>query len=454
MNPILLTDSYKLTHWRQYPPKTEKVYSYFESRGGRFPATVFFGLQATLLKYLTQRVTWEDIKEAEALTAQHLGSAELFNRAGWEHIFRQHEGRLPVAIKAVREGSVVPTHNVLMTIVNTDPECFWLPNYLETLLVQVWYPTTVASLSYFTKQVIASYLEQTSDTMENLPFKLHDFGFRGVSSVESAEIGGAAHLVNFMGTDTLPPLSFIRRFYKTDECAGFSIPASEHSTITSWGKDREVQAYANMLEQYPEGLVACVSDSYDIYAACEHLWGGFLAQRVKDRKGVLVVRPDSGNPTEVVMRCLNILGEKFGTVTNGKGYKLLHPSVRMIQGDGVSMEAIGAILQHMREAGWSADNLAFGMGGGLLQSVNRDTQKFAFKCSSVTIGGLDVPVWKEPKTDPGKNSKRGRLKLLKDPWRTVMDQEPGDDQLELVYRNGEITRIQDFANVREIAANG
>lgn len=290
---------------------------------------------------------------------------------------------------------------VLFTVENTDPECYWLTNWMETLLVQVWYPMTVATNSREQKRIIANYLNDTADNLDGLPFKLHDFGFRGVSSVEvgacplpsrgaklhahgscrpfgrrwcegrrdggeagglvccpaspfatyawgapapahivpilrtpaqSAAIGGGAHLVNFMGTDTLAALTCMRDYYSAPVC-GFSIPASEHSTITTWGRDGERDALANMLAQFPTGLVACVSDSYNIWKACSEIWGTALKDEVTKRagKGTLVVRPDSGDPPEVVVKCLELLGLKFGTETNSKGFKLLPPYIRLIQ---------------------------------------------------------------------------------------------------------------------------
>ena len=208
-NIILLTDSYKVGHHQQYPKGTTNVYSYFESRGGLFPETVFFGLQYFLQTYLSTPVTKEMIDEAEEFYAAHFGNKELFNRAGWDYILQKYDGKLPVRIKAVPEGTVVNTSNVLMTVESTDPQCYWLTNYLETLLSQVWYPTTVATLSREMKKLITRFLEKTGDP-NLITFKLHDFGFRGVSSVESAGLGGCAHLVNFMGTDTVAALLVAR----------------------------------------------------------------------------------------------------------------------------------------------------------------------------------------------------------------------------------------------------
>lgn len=458
-NICLLTDSYKATHARQYPPGTSQVYSYFESRGGEFPETVFFGLQYYLKEYLKRRVTTTDVQEAAQVWKEHFG-ADLFNYGGWMHIAKDLGGRLPVSIKAVPEGTVVPTHNVLMTIENTDPECWWLTNWLETLLVQVWYGTTVATQSREIKKLIKGYLEKTGDPA-GLNFKLHDFGFRGVSSPESAAVGGAAHLVNFLGTDTIVATELVRKYYRDDiairpPCPGFSIPASEHSTITSWGKGREVDAFRNMLDQYPTGLVACVSDSYDIFNACSNLWGKELKDRVMGREGTLVVRPDSGDPTKTVLEVLARLGEAFGTKTNEKGYKVLDPHVRVIQGDGVNRESIWEILQAMEDRKWSADNIAFGMGGALLQKLDRDTQKFAFKCSSVVVDGVQQDVWKDPVTDPGKQSKRGRLSLVQGAHGKFETQHGSgygeSDALVEVFRDGKILVNQGFTSVRERAA--
>jgi nicotinamide phosphoribosyltransferase len=448
-NIMLLTDSYKATHFKQYPPGTTSVYSYLEARkGGKFTKTTFFGLQYIIGRYLSGKVvTQEKIDEADAFFAKHLGP-NLFNKAGWQHILDKHDGRLPVRIKAVPEGTVVEEGNVLVTVENTDPECFWLTNYLETILLHVWYPTTVATLSRHMKDVILSYLKMTGNP-DLIAFKLHDFGFRGVSSVESAGLGGAAHLLNFMGTDTLAAITLAQKYYYADMPA-FSIPASEHSTITSWGPECEADAMENMLDQYPEGLVACVSDSFDIIHACKEIWGKKLRDKVLARKGTLVVRPDSGNPEKIVVEVLNALGDAFGYSINAKGYKILPDQVRVIQGDGVNYDSLIGILDAMTNAGWSADNVAFGCGGALLQQVNRDTQRFAFKCSSIVVNYVEErEVYKAPATDPSKNSKRGRLKLIKmtgwddrnpsnEKYLTVKENYnySEQDELRVVFRNG------------------
>ncbi len=232
-NLILMTDSYKSSHFLQYPPKTTGMFSYLESRGGKYRDTVFFGLQYIVDRYLSRRVTEADVHEAAKFFAAH---GEPFPLDGWMRVVNLHKGAIPVCVKAVPEGTVVPTHNVLMTVESTDNELFWMVNWIEALLHRVWYPITVATTSFQIKRVIKEFLERTSDDpAAELPFKLHDFGGRGVSSHESAGIGGAAHLVNFMGSDTVEGILLANQYYQ-HPMAAFSIPAAEHSTVTSWGR--------------------------------------------------------------------------------------------------------------------------------------------------------------------------------------------------------------------------
>ena len=425
----------------QYPPKTTGVYSYIEARGGRFPITLMFGLQAYIKNYLLTPITMKDIDEAEVMWQAH---GLPFNRSGWEYIISKHGGLLPVRINAVPEGTVVPYKNVLCTVENTDPECFWVTTWLETSLLRaIWYPTTVSTQSKTLKNIIKGYLEETGD-VNLLPFKLHDFGARGVSSLESAGLGGAAHLVNFMGSDTMSGVLLAREFYNAD-IAGYSIPASEHSTITSWGKAHEVDAYRNMVTQFGQTgkVLAVVSDSYDIYNAVRTLWGEELRAEVIASGATVVIRPDSGDPKSVCSSLVDILGEKFGHTVNAKGYKVLN-NVRLIQGDGVNEETIRVICEDFKTkgdfdyfmthsclvtfysptilfihlyttdiphlhppltcvignlpppppslatihpTGWSIDNIGFGMGGALLQRLDRDTQQWAMKCSAALIQG-------------------------------------------------------------------
>ncbi|MFD2234205.1 nicotinate phosphoribosyltransferase [Phaeospirillum tilakii] len=460
-NPILAVDSYKTSHKWQYPDGTSHVSSYVEARadhsGLAVPGVVTFGLQAYLRRLAAAPVTAAFIDQARTLFAAH---GVPFYEEGWRHILARHGGRLPVEIRAVAEGSVVPPGHALVQLVNTDPAAFWLTSYLETALLRaVWYPSTVATLSWAVKRLLREAWEQTSDAPEaSLDFKLHDFGARGASSAETAALGGMAHLVNFQGTDTVEALLAAARFYD-EPMAGFSIPAAEHSTITSWGRAGEADAYANMLRQFggPGRVVAVVSDSYDVFHAVESLWGGRLRQQVLDMGGTLVIRPDSGDPVEVVALVLRLAANAFGTSRNSKGYEVLHPAVRVIQGDGINPATIRAILARMQADRFAIDNIAFGMGGALLQKVDRDTFSWAMKASAIQCHGVWRDVFKQPVTDRGKGSKRGRLALCRDAagdWHTVPAGScaEADDLLRPVFRDGALLVSHRFAEVRARAA--
>ncbi len=446
INRIIDTDSYKASHFLQYPPKTTRAFFYLESRGSErdYTKTVFFGLQYILKRFFVEKFTQDMVEEAREVIRAH---GLPFNYEGWTSLIKKHGGKLPLRVRAVAEGAVVPLKNVLMTVETTDDEFAWLGSWFETQMMRVWYSCTVATQSYYIKRNVYRFLQETADDADaEIGFKVHDFGSRGVSSQETAAIGGAAHLVNFMGTDTMSALLIHREFYNC-EMAGFSIPAAEHSTITSWGRENEVEAYRNMLKNFakPGATVAVVSDSWNIYEAVEQIWGEQLRQEVIDSGATVVIRPDSGEPVEVVSRVAHILGEKFGTTVNSKGFKVLK-NVRIIQGDGVNEQSIHAILERLKTEGFSASNIAFGIGGALLQKIDRDTLRFAYKCSAIVADGNLIEVYKQPITDSGKNSKKGRLDLIKDEngeFKTVKletaEQIAAENsQMRTVFENGEL----------------
>lgn len=427
------------------------MFAYLESRGGPSDSVLFFGLQYYLKEYFAGQVfTQEDIEEADAFCKGHFGRDDVFNRAGWEYILKEHGGRLPLVIRTVQEGSRVPVKNVLMTIEATDEKCAWVVNYVETLLLKVWYSITILTRSNGIYKDIAAALEKSGD-IAGLPFKCHDFGYRGCTSEEQAAIGGAAHLASgFMGSDTIAGILMANKYYGAT-MSGFSIPATEHSVITSFGQKKEGQAFGHFLNQYG-GLRACVSDTYNIFDACEQLWGGILREQIKIEGSTLVVRPDSGDYMEVVPTILEILWEKFGGTVNTKGYKVLNPCIRVIQGDSMGPETIKALYDKIMGLGWSADNLAVGSGGGLLQeNAVRDLHKFAIKASAVQLkDGSWMDVYKDPITDQGKMSKRGRLKLVigNNGYETVREEDPRPNQLVEVFRNGVVTKEWTFDEVR------
>ena len=454
-NLLLNTDSYKLSHAAQYPPGTTEVSSYIESRGGALDEIVFFGLQAFLKSVLSKPITRQDIDEAEALALAHMG---LFNREGWKVILERHNGFLPLEIQALQEGSVVSPGVPVVQVRNTDPDAFWLVSHIETALLRaVWYPSTVASVSFACKRILRDFIERTSDAPEALlPLQLHDFGARGATSDEAAGLGGLAHLVNFRGTDTLAALLVGRRHYGAD-VAGISIPASEHSTMTSWGRDGVVDAYANMIRQFGgEGRVlAFVVDSYDLWNSVDEIVGKVLAENIRNTGGRVVIRPDSGVPEEVVPVVIERLMAAFGHTVNGKGYKVLPDFIRIIQGDGVTLDSLPRILKAMTDRGLSTENAAFGMGGGLLQKVDRDTLRWAMKASQIVVRGQVREIYKDPVTDPGKRSKTGRQAVVEQAGRLAATREADlggqENLLQTVWLNGVLKVETTLDQVRERA---
>ena len=452
-NLIFDTDSYKLSHFSQYPEGTQYVSSYIEPRRawGDIDRVMFFGLQIELAKLAGQVVTQAMLDEATPFLKAH--GFDVFV-AGWQYIIEAHDGRLPILIEALPEGTLAPVSVPQLRIENTDPQCYWLVSYLETRLLRaIWYASTVGSLSHHVVGLIRDRLEQTDGSQAGAEFKLHDFGARGAASNEAAGIGGAAHLVNSLGTDTIAGLVYARNYYGAD-MAGFSIPASEHSTMTAAGEAGEMDQMRRFLADNPAGIIACVSDSYDLMRAVRDYWGGALRDDVLARDGVLVVRPDSGDPVEIVPDVIEALMARFGYVTTAQGYRLLHDKVRVIQGDGVDRQSIVAIMDAMMARGQAIGNIAFGMGGGLLQKVNRDCFGYAMKASAIFYDGRWHDVFKDPKTAGGaKTSKKGKQGAMRtDSGRFVArpaaNIPQGADALVPVFRDGQILNLQTFAQIR------
>lgn len=479
-NLILCSDAYKYSHHRFYGTSMTKMISYLESRGGKFSKTVFYGLQIVLKQYLEGiAITKEEVDEAHEMLATKygvFGRDDVFDRSKFDYIVEKYDGKLPISIKAVPEGTVVDTKNVLFTIESLDPECAWLTNFLESILLQVWYPITVATLSREVRLIVneafkncTSYDTATREFL--VDFVLNDFGFRGVSSVQSAKIGGSAHLVNFKGSDTVIASQLVRDIYNTNTIYGMSIPATEHSIMTLKGEEGEVEMMKRVLTLFPTGLVACVSDSYNIFRAVSKYWGEDLIEMILSRPAEpgnqLVIRPDSGHVIRTLKEIFNLLFEKFGYTVNDKGYKVLPPQVRVIQGDGVNLESIKEIYAMLEEEKISPENLALGMGGKLLQAdINRDTQNFATKACYAVVDGEERNIIKSPTEMDGdgnvtksfKKSKQGKLKLVKNDdgsYRTVTsmdaDFDTVKDELIEVFRMGDILVDWTFEEIRERA---
>jgi len=458
-NICLLTDSYKVTHHYFYPEGTQKIYSYLESRvGAEFNKTIFYGLQYIIKKYLEGPVvSQKKIDEADKLISAHIGEG-IFNKTGWEYILDEYSGCLPIEIKAVPEGTPVEVNNVLMTVENTDDKSYWLPNYLEPLLLQVWYPSTVATLSAEIRKLANFYLEVTGSNKDNLNFMLHDFGYRGATSTESAMLSGSAHLLSFSGTDTIAALSVPKNYYNDSELYGFSVQATEHSVMTSLGMEGEFKQILNVISNAKDGILSIVIDSYNyrnfLIKAGEK--GSDLNNAILnflDTEGnKIVFRPDSGEPVSTTIDCLNLLEDGFGCHLTDKGYKVFDLNIGLLWGDGLNYHKIRDILFAMKSDGWAAENIIFGMGGGLHTAVNRDTQRNAFKCSAQLRNGTWYDIFKNP-LDSSKKSKTGRFKLIKNDnsFKTIPVNMDGEDLLNTVFCDGELLIDDTFGNIKKRA---
>jgi nicotinamide phosphoribosyltransferase len=460
VNTILMGDAYKYTHWMQYPKNTSKIYAYIESRGTKLdiPYTVFFGIQGFISDYLEGRVVEEwMIDEAKELIGEVFGTHQYFNEAGFRLLLSRHGGNLPIKIMSVKEGTKVGLKNVLVTIENTDPDFSWIVQWIETMLLRgVWYPKGVATISSAVKDIEKKYAEICGCDLN--PFFLNDFGARGVSSHESAEIGGSAHLVNYLGTDTIEGIRWAKAKYG-NTASGHSVFATEHSTTTIYKKENELIAYRHFLSSAPDDkIVSIVIDSYNTENAVKNLLGTALKDVILKRTAPTVFRPDSGDPIEMSLNVVSWLWDIFGGTVNIKGFKVLNPKVRVIYGDGINLNSIELILQNLINHKFSIENIMFGMGGKLLQSsVDRDTFMDACKVCFAVVDGIEIEVYKDPITDTGKKSKRGLLKLVWDSdshrkfLKTVNISDPRENQLQVVFQDGKTYNYITFDEVRKNA---
>lgn len=453
-NLILDCDSYKTSHFKFLEDGTTDIYSYIEARtGAKSPEVVITGIQAFNKKYMMRQVTRFMIDQAEWFLENH---GEPFNREGWEYVLNVHNGYMPVVIKSAEEGTTIPVGCPYLTVENTDknPLAAWCGPYIETKIMRTWAPIAVATQSNSVRKLILEYLNKTG-TPELIDYKMVDFGGRGVSSKETAEILGAAHLTSFRSTDNLMGIAHAMTYYNGTEVLGESIPASEHSVTCARGQEGELQFYLDIVDRFlgPGKMVSVVGDTYDLFEMIEML-GTQVKPHLLAKGGTWVVRPDSGDPVFQVMGTLRQLDRHFGHTVNDKGYKVLHDAVRIIQGDGVDYNSIHRILVAMETAGYSADNITFGSGGWLLQSLNRDTNRTAMKASYVEVGDKHLEIRKLVKTDPSKASKAGRVTtVLRDGKKICVKENemlPTDKNLLMTsYCDGKIENEIVFDKVRE-----
>eukprot|EP01088_Endostelium_zonatum_P013292 TRINITY_DN2775_c0_g1_i1.p1 TRINITY_DN2775_c0_g1~~TRINITY_DN2775_c0_g1_i1.p1 ORF type:complete len:530 (-),score=120.59 TRINITY_DN2775_c0_g1_i1:68-1606(-) len=414
----VLTDSYKAAHFSMYP-KADKMVAYGEFRraydkdesDGRF---VFYGIRYCVESYLNKKWTVEDVENAEKFFATHNSGYTAFPwpKDLFLKFIKENDGYFPIKVEALPEGTVAHCH-VPVYQITAEKEYSLLITFFETLLTHLWYPCSVATLSRKIKNSIQQAFDKSVDPANHflIDYKLHDFGFRGVTTLEQAIIGGSAHLLNFLGSDTMAAGYYVQFTLNNSKPICTSIPATEHSVMTSWRSESD--AIDNMVKIYGHTVFSCVLDSYD-YSHCLNTIVPPFAKEVQKKGGTFVMRPDSGDPLDSVLMGLEAGEKAFGVTTNSKGYKVLK-NASVIQGDGIDYRDVNRILSAVLAKGYSAESVTFGMGGGLLQKVNRDTMSFATKLSYIEFSetGEKRDIMKFPKTDNEKSSFPGVLKVVR-----------------------------------------
>ena len=458
---ILRVDSYKFSHFMAYPDENiQGMTSYGEARVPSSTVVVPFGIQILLKRYLSQTITMADVDAAEAFSTAHFGRT-LFDRAGWEKVVTVYKGRLPLIIRATPEGMPIRGGQPIYSVTVLDPDLYYMSASFETMIQRgVWYPTTIATQDHEIKRLIRSRYVKTDADMNLLPFSLHDFGGRGVTCAEQAEIGGASHTVHFMGSDTVEGIIAANFFYR-EAMSAFSVYATEHAIECSFGRgtDDALRYIRKQLKNaQPGGIVSIVIDGYDVYREAELLCT-VLKDEIIASQAKVVFRPDSGDMMEVIPRILRMQEMAFGTRLTSKGFKQIN-NVGIIQGDGVDHDAIVAVLDMIIGMGYAADCVIFGSGGALLQKVNRDTLSFAQKACAILVDGEWRGIAKDPVTDHGKRSKEGILTLVRSRMTgelatARLDTGPLNEDFEdvhqLVYYLGALYNETTLADVRQRA---
>ena len=462
----ILSDSYKAGHFTQYPKATEAS-AYGEFRSGydkdkEDTRCVFYGIRYIVETFLHRRWTRSDVDNVSKFYATH--KAPFNTEYPWPKdlfydIVEECDGFFPVKIEALPEGTCVNSHVPVFQI-TAKGKYAGLVTFLETVLCQVWYPTTVATLSRRVRQIVEEGFDRSVDEDRKflVPSRLRDFGFRGCTCTEQSVVGGCAYLLSFEGSSTMSAAYYAQFMLNGGKAVTCTIPATEHSVMLAWETERE--AVENMIDLYGDGIFACVMDSYDYERALREVLPSVARRKTERGDGYLYLRPDSGDPVETVLMALRAGHEVFGSEVNSKGYKVVK-GCGVLQGDGINIDVLRQILEAVMEAGYSAENVAFGMGGGLLQKVNRDTMSFATKLSAIVpeSTGEERIVMKAPKTNVGKTSLPGRLAVkyvegeagMRTP--TVFPKDlvsPEDNLLEVVYDHKPVDKEWDsFDRVRE-----
>jgi nicotinamide phosphoribosyltransferase len=477
MNPLLLTDGYKLGHREQYPPNTTKVYSNWTPRKSRIEgihSVVFFGLQYFIKEYLIQQFNSEFFNKPKAtVIAEYKKYVDHYLGVDYDvsHLEALHDlGYLPIEIKALPEGTEVPIRVPMFTLINTLPEFFWITNYLETLLSNIiWQPCTSATIAKRYKTILTQYAQETDkENVDFINWQGHDFSMRGMSGVESSILSGMGHALSFTGSDTLPVAMNLEKYYNTDvtkELVIGSVNATEHSVMCAGSKEDEIQTFRRLLATYPTGILSVVSDTWDLWKVLtEYL--PKLKEEILKREGKLVIRPDSGNPVDIICGCehenpivqkgvIELLWDEFGGTINAQGYKVLNPKIGAIYGDSITMERATQICERLKQKGFASTNVVLGIGSFTYQYNTRDTFGFAMKATYVEIDGEGRAIFKDPITDDGtKKSAKGLIQLYEENGQLTFKDEcsvatANEGLLETVFKDVKLLKEQSLAEIRE-----
>ena len=505
-NPLLMTDGYKSSHHLLYPPGTTLVYSNFTPRNTEYmpkqaKGIVVFGLQYTMkyIKDLYDKDFFDRPKEEVCGEAKKVLSAYLGSEYDVTHFEKLHDlGYLPINVKGLPEGSVVGVRVPIMTIYNTHPDFFWLTNFLETLISSLlWKPLHSASLAFGYKKILLNAAKETdSKNVGFVDFQGHDFSFRGMQHPESAISSDLGFLTSFKGTDTVPAL-LAAKYYYAEPSAGFSVPASEHSVVTAYGKEDEIGCFERVMDVFPTGILSMVSDSFDLWKV---VGKGGVCDKLKDkilaREGKLVIRPDSGDPVDIICgRYCNRAAEKlagmgdtstfeayqkaydgqcefkseesfkgvieclwdiFGGTINEQGYKILDSHIGCIYGDSITLERAEQITQRLKAKGFASTNVVLGIGSFSMGYATRDQQGSAVKSTYVEVDGKGREIFKDPVTDSGtKKSAKGLVAVYREAAGNsvyLVDQvswkEEGNSELKPVFLDGKMMNQKTLGEIR------
>ncbi len=478
INPFLLTDFYKIGHYQQYPENTEEVYSNLTPRGSRITGVnemVFFGLQYFCLEYLQEHFNRNFFSQNKGKVIDSydrtikggLGK-KLPNTEHIEYVYDLNY--LPLHIKALHEGTPCPMKVPVLSLRATQKSCYWLTNWVESLMSSIiWQPCTSATIAHEFRKLLDKHAKKTGMPKEFVQWQGHDFSFRGMSSLESAILSGMGHLLSFTGTDTVPAIPALEKYYGANvetELVGGSVPATEHAVMASFGKVDEIETFRHLITKvYPEGIVSIVSDTWDLWKVLTEYLPA-LKDIIMSRNGKVVIRPDSGDPVLIICGdpnssnpkirkgVIELLWDAFGGSVNDQGYKVLDPHIGAIYGDSINLARADEIGNLLAAKGF-ASQVVYGIGSFSYQYNTRDTFGTAMKATRVIVNGECRNIFKDPVTDDGmKKSATGLLMVTRENGKLVLHEKVTDAQeltgeLQTVFLNGEMKRLETLQGIRD-----